>query len=405
MSGLRLALCCKEVSHIQGSSIEDELNWAKIKTEMNIVFRADASLEIGSGHVMRCLVLADALADVGARCTFICREHIGHLGAVIQQCGHDLRILPLHTDDQATTTNGTAHAHWLDASQEVDAEETLACLNNVQFEWMIVDHYGIDAQWEQRIREHIPNTFVIDDLADRPHLCDALLDQNLGKSIADYQGLIAASCRTFFGPHYALLAPVFLKERDASLARRKGRPARSILITMGGVDKDDTSGWILRELKACKLPEEVKITVIMGRTAPWVENVRRIAAEMPWKTEVFVDIQDMAARMSSADLALGAAGSTSWERCCLGLPSVMLVLAENQAPIAKALAAAGAAIVVDHREPTAGVTLRNAMEQLVRDTTMRMQMSLAAASITDGGGAERVCTFLSRSLERVTGSK
>jgi len=279
---------------------------------------------------------------------------------------------------------------WLGAAKATDTAETIALLKNTTINWLIVDHYGVDAAWELELRPFVDKIMVIDDLANRAHDCELLLDQNLGTTVPDYDELTPASCRTLLGPEYALLAPVFGEVRSKIGSKRSQRTSDRILITMGGVDKVNVTSWILKELKKTELPENSEISVVMGKTAPWIDHVRAVAKDMPWPTVVDVNVNNMAERMAQSDIGIGAAGSTSWERCCLGLPTVLMVLAENQRKIANALEHAGAAYVVDLSNEVAGLTLQRIMKTLLMDRAKRAVMSSAALKVCDGNGVERV---------------
>jgi len=193
---------------------------------------------------------------------------------------------------------------------------------------------------------------VIDDLADRPHDCDLLLDQSLGREAADYAGLLPPAATPLIGPGYALLRPEFARLRAASLARRERPVLRKLLVTMGGVDKDNATGRVLDALASCTLPDAVEITVVMGPQAPWLSEVRAQAAAMPVPTKVLVGVRDMAALMAESDLAIGGGGMTSIERCVLGLPTIIVIQAENQIRQAKDLERAGAAVIYDRHSPS-----------------------------------------------------
>ncbi|NML86969.1 UDP-2,4-diacetamido-2,4,6-trideoxy-beta-L-altropyranose hydrolase [Polaromonas sp.] len=367
---------------------------------MKIAFRADASLQMGSGHVMRCLTLADALKAQGADCHFISREHPGHLLEVIRQRGYKVNSLvaPVQPAQEAikkivkeapSQQREPVHAAWLGSTWQNDAQETAAILASLQPDWLVVDHYALDQRWEEALAPHYRQLLVIDDLADRPHRCDLILDQNLGSQPEHYSSLVPAHCQVLTGPHYALLRPEFAALRPYSLQRRQAQPAlRQLLITMGGVDQPNATGKVLQALKTCALPADCRITVVMGLTAPWLQNVRELAAQMPWPTEVVVNVSDMAQRMADSDLAIGAAGSTSWERCCLGLPTLMVVLAENQQPSAQALEAAHAARLIGGVSDIA-TQLPLAAAELI-DSDCQSQMSLAASAITNGQGVEKI---------------
>lgn len=362
-----------------------------VSAPVQIAFRADASLEIGTGHVMRCLTLAKALQGQGAECLLLCRPHEGHLLDHITAQG--VRVLALDAPVvRRSETREPAHAPWVGAGWAEDARETRDALaaqaRGGRVDWLVVDHYGLDARWERALRPATARLMVIDDLADRLHDCDLLLDQNLGRVAADYAALIPAGAHTLLGPSYALLRPEFAALRAASLARRPAPQFRRVLVTMGGVDKDNATARVLEALDASPLGPDVAITVVMGATAPWLEVVRARAARMHRPTEVLVGVRDMARLMAESDLAIGAGGSTTWERCALGLPTITVVLAENQKGVADGLQAAGATITL---YPDAGFGA--GLDALLGDQNLPgilAAMGQAAARLTDGGGTRRV---------------
>ena len=361
---------------------------------MRIVFRVDASLQIGTGHVMRCLTLADGLQTLGAECLFICREHPGNLIDFIRGKGYITHVLP--TAGSATTLlpaadewPGVAHANWIATSQAQDATECAAILGGHRTDWLVVDHYALDARWECALKPYFDKLLVIDDLADRPHCCDLLVDQTFGRNVSDYQSLVSATCTLLCGSQYALLKPEFAALRAYSLERRRDGRVQHLLITMGGVDKDNVTGRVLHALKASELPADCRITVVMGVTAPWLADVRLAAETMPWPTTVKVGIGNMAQLMADSDLAIGAAGATSWERCCLGLPTVLIVLAVNQSEVGRGLEQAGAARVLSDTHEIAA-DLPQQLNDLLGSSEQRAAMSRSAISIVDGSGVTSV---------------
>lgn len=234
---------------------------------MRIAFRADASLQIGTGHVMRCITLADALRERGAKSTFICRPHTGHLLDLIKQRGHEtIALTP--ADNSFIAPADPFHAKWLGTDWASDAMQTQQALGDQVADWLVVDHYGLDRRWEKVMRSQAQRIMVIDDLADRPHDTDLLLDQNLGRQAHDYGGLLSRHTQTLIGPTYALLRPEFAQWREHSLQRRAQPKLKNLLITMGGVDHDNATGKVLDALTHCELPTELRITVVMGPTAP-----------------------------------------------------------------------------------------------------------------------------------------
>jgi len=365
---------------------------------MNIAFRVDASKQIGIGHFMRCLTLADALQQHRASIRFVSRYMPVHLSHMLVAKGHEFKLIDGNSTE--CSIGGLAHAHWLGISQQADAQNTMQVLNDRAWDWLIVDHYGLDFQWEGVFRQTVENILVIDDLADRQHDCDILLDQNLGRSVADYADMVSSDCAVLAGPGYALLRPDFAALRNHSLLRRSKAPQLNhLLITMGGVDEPNATGQVLQALKTCALPTNCRITVVMGLTAPWLVNVQQLAAQMPWLTEVVVNVTDMAQRMADSDLAIGAAGSTSWERCCLGLPTLIVVLADNQKEAAEHLQKAGAA----NRLAFNGLLHQDLHDQLqcfVDYPEQACQMAACASAITDGLGAERMVTVIANTLNQ-----
>lgn len=357
---------------------------------MKIVFRCDASLQIGTGHLMRCLTLADALSEQGAECHFICREHTGHLIGIIQQHGHHIYSLPVENrlQLQQDTQQELAHAEWLGSTQQEDARLCKDFLQIVLPDWLIVDHYALDVFWEKSLRPYCKKLMVIDDLADRQHDCDVLLDQTFGRNPQDYIQRVPKDCQLLCGASYALLRPEFAQWREYSLKRREKGQLKHLLINLGGVDKDNITTQILKSIQNSAL-HDCKITVIMGSTAPWVDMVKQQAALMRWPTEVKIGVSNMAELMANSDLAIGAAGSTSWERCCLGLPTIMLVLADNQRDIAINLEQANAVDTIDLALDFE-LSVSNAIQRFTSSSLLLKQMSESASNILDGLGTNLI---------------
>lgn len=367
---------------------------------MKVVFRADASLQIGTGHVMRCLTLADALAARGADCQFVCREHAGNLIEFIMSKGHVVHVLPTAmqlADLTKQTTDSDkpelAHGHWLGATQAQDVQACAPILAKFQPDWLIVDHYALDARWELAVKPHSRKLMVVNDLADRSHACDILLDQTFGRSAEDYRRWVPAECQLLCGSQFALLRPEFLALRAFSLQRREKPQLQQLLITMGGVDKDNVTSKVLESLTACALPDGCNITVVMGPTAPWLDEVKRQAKRMPWPTGVLVGVSNMARLMADSDFAIGAAGATTWERCCLGLPTAMMVVAENQKYAAKLLEQAGAVHTLDLNTDLAD-SLKNLVHSIRKSRNFLMRLIEGASNVADGKGAQRVADHL-----------
>lgn len=363
---------------------------------MEVVFRCDASLQIGTGHVMRCLTLANALKQKGHHCTFICKAHAGNLIEKIKKNGHQAYALAVAIDSDKQVGDSAYrldHSHWLGSSQALDATQCQQLLSHHTVDWLIVDHYALDREWENKLRAFTKNIMVIDDLADRGHDCDLLLDQNLGTLDADYKGLVPSHCELLTGTKYALLRPEFAQWRDYSLNRRQLEPQlKTLLINLGGVDKDNVTTQILKALVNSSLPIDCSIQVIMGATAPHIESVSSIANELLWQTDIIVNADNMAELMANADLAIGASGSTTWERCCLGLPTIQLVTADNQAKIASYLQEHKIAFLIHHD----GIKLQltKIIENIVKAPQHLLEVSRKCSTTADGLGTVKVRKIL-----------
>jgi len=356
----------------------------------HVLFRADASVSMGSGHVMRCLTLANRIRARGGRALFVCASHPGHMASAIEQQGHRLVLLPSRAD----FTADAALTPWEHAVQWADAQATLAAAEGQRFDWLIADHYGLDATWERLCAQTASHLLVIDDLANRPHLGNLLLDQNLGRMSSDYAALLPARCRTLTGPRYALLRDDFAAHRAASLTRRRAsRTLRHILVSMGGTDALGATEHVLKTLSQAVLPPDTRITVVMGAAAPTLNAVKTLAGKMPWPTQVVVNTSNMARLLSEADLAIGAAGGSAWERCCLGVPSVLVITADNQRPAAHALARAGCARLIDCIDRIA-TELDPCLQKLQSGGALQT-LSENSAELVDGLGVQRVLESMS----------
>lgn len=362
---------------------------------MRVAFRCDASLDIGSGHVMRSLTLAKELRSNGADCVFLSKEHRGNLIDAILRNGFACEVLPLQKNYRG---GGDLYASWLGGDWRNDAEHTVEFLRRDYFDWLVVDHYALDSRWESLVRKDCRRILAVDDLANRQHHCDVLLDQNLGRCDTDYRALVPEYCKLLLGPSYALLRSEFKAACCNAMGVRKRGSLGNLLINMGGVDRDNFTGKVLSSLAHVILPADLSVTIVLGASNPWVSEIQALAGHMRQQVEVRVGADNMAELMAAADLAIGAAGSTSWERCCLGLPTFTAVIAENQIGIAKNLEIAGAAWTIDMQNTE--TWLAGAFMKIVTNPEILYDMSIAASIICDGDGAGRVSGILTSELGR-----
>jgi UDP-2,4-diacetamido-2,4,6-trideoxy-beta-L-altropyranose hydrolase len=359
---------------------------------MLVAIRTDASIELGNGHVMRCLTLAVELRRHGANCVFICRPHQGNLINKIKQSGFGVVALPQSNYQHSELKN---HNPQLGATWEIDVMQTLAALPE-KVDWLVVDHYSIGAEWESRARGACSRLMVIDDLASRPHDCDLLLDQNPGRKREDYIDLVSLNCEILAGPTYALLRSEFALHRARSLSRNRN-DLREILICMGGVDKDNISSEVLTSLASCTANQNAKITVVIGPHSPWIAEIKEVASRMPLPTRVLEDVDNMADLMAQSDLAIGAGGVSALERCCMGLPSIIIPIAENQRVGANSLAADHRVLLASTAPPGAPLISDNMLAFLKGGALEKL--SAACASITDGHGSVSVATAMIKQIQ------
>jgi len=351
---------------------------------MRVIFRVDASLKMGTGHVMRCLTLAVELKNYGASVEFICRKHKGNLIHIIRNIGFTVVELKLH--DVKKNDSNLTHSDWLGATQSQDAIDCISILKTSKVDWLIVDHYSIDQSWQKILKKYYSKLLVIDDLSDRHHNCDIFLDQNFGRKDEDYIKLLPEYSEKLLGSKFALLRKEFSHWREFSLARREKPSLKKILISMGGVDAENITGQVLKELSSCKLPEDIMVTILLGETAPHITNIRKVVKNFPYSAELKVNVNNMAEIMANSDLAIGASGSTSWERCCLGLPAIQISIAMNQNIIADKLASKNAIKVIKEIEE---------LPKILKSANNWMKdVSNISSDICDGLGSKRVVNII-----------
>ena len=356
-----------------------------------VAFRADASSQMGTGHVMRCLTLANALRTKGATCTFICREHAGNLIDYIRDQNFEVICLPLELESTTQRQFRDEYEEWLGCSEEDDANQVIEALSqaNIKFDWIVVDHYGISEKWESRVRSLTNKIMVIDDLANRKHDCDLLLDQTFGRSAKDYSKFVSINTKILSGTNYAILRPEFIQWRKRSLDYRKVPKLKNVMISMGGADKDNYSVKILQALYLHGFIDKATITIVTGPAYAYTEDLLRFIDKYALNVCVKSNISNSAELMAGQDLCIGAAGSTSWERCCLGLPTVMFVIAENQNVIAKNLETQGAVCLTNLEKFNGFLGYINGLSQIQTKNKLA-EMSASGLNICDGLGTERI---------------
>lgn len=358
-----------------------------------IAIRMDASVAIGSGHAMRCLTLGGALKSRGASVMFLSRSLPGNLNRLIHAKGFKMIALP-SSDSRCAPTDDGEDYRGFDAVG--DAEACAVALNGHDTDWLVVDHYGIDAHWEHHLRCHTRNIMVIDDLADRSHDCELLLDQNISRTgAARYDGLLPPACSRLVGPRYALLREEFRRSRLRRQRSGTSSPYR-VFVFFGGADACNITG---RALRALNRPEfsNLEIDVVVGSSNPHLAAVRGEAARNPAVT-LHVDVDDMAACMIGSDFALGAGGVATWERCCIGLPTLVVTVASNQRPAIAELHQRGAVEWLGDEGDIEERDIRRAIRDVLSDPASLREMRRRARAVVDGRGTARVVDFLEQGI-------
>jgi UDP-2,4-diacetamido-2,4,6-trideoxy-beta-L-altropyranose hydrolase len=354
----------------------------------------DASRDIGTGHVMRCLAVANEAKRRDWKCIFVLRDPEDGIVKYINSFDHRVKKL-ISADGDKTTYNPTAHGDWLPVSQTQDANETFKVICELDPDWIIVDHYALDATWLSIVEKPNAKILVIDDLGDRELICDVLLDQNLGASAEKYHGKLPSNCQLLSGPTFALLRSEFKDWRERSLEGRLNRNVKYILITLGGVDAENHTLQILKEISKSDHAMKCEFTVVVGGAYPHTKNLYEFLQTSKLKVSVLSNVENMAQIMSESDLCVGAAGSTSWERCCLGLPTITFTIADNQIQIAEQLSQKKVAIYSD---------LSNLIIDFERffdvsGKELQRCLSTNSAQICDGLGVPRVLSELEKKFE------
>jgi UDP-2,4-diacetamido-2,4,6-trideoxy-beta-L-altropyranose hydrolase len=328
-------------------------------------FRCDAGAALGGGHLMRCLTLAAALAARGWRVEFLCRELPGAGLDRVTAAGFGLHRL---SDERPDTVR--------------------ACLEADPPGWLIIDHYALDAAFERAACPPGWRVMVIDDLADRDHDCALLLDQTPGRVAADYEGRVPGACQRLIGPDYALLRPNFAVGRPVM---PEAGPLRRVLVSMGAADPVNATGAVLDAL--AQRPD-LMVTVVLGSGAPHLVTVAGQVGARGAAGRLLVEHRDMAGLMARQDIAIGAGGMTALERAAVGLPALIVTLANNQALAATALHATGAArLIGDVRAPGWVGAILPALDALSAPGP-RIAMARAGLDLVDGRGASRVAGAL-----------
>ena len=363
----------------------------------SVVFRCDASSVIGSGHIIRCRTLARHLQSFGFSIVFICRSQPGDLVSLLADEFTVLTLPNLKPYLPAKTDLPFRYELLLNCSQKQDAEETLQLLlqNSISdISWFVLDHYAIDSTWQETLLSQLsflgflpPKILVIDDLANRVHHADVLLDQNYYDSCATnpYANLVPSTCLQLRGSYYSLLSSDYLTYQSLIRPRKS---VKRILVFFGGSDLPNLTSLVLNFLSG-ELYQHYFVDVVIGAQNPHSLEVEALSASRP-NTELHRSVSSLSQLIFRSDLSFGAGGTTTYERSCLSLPSLVITLAENQVPIAQLLHDYHYHYYLGHFDRVSLVDITQAFHHLLDNFSLYSN----SPSLTDGHGVSRVVTAM-----------
>jgi UDP-2,4-diacetamido-2,4,6-trideoxy-beta-L-altropyranose hydrolase len=329
---------------------------------------------------MRCLTLAEALKQRGALIHFVSRHLPEHLRDMLAAKGHEFMLLSSRPNKEAI--DGLSHAHWLGTSQHADAQASIQALSDQTWDWLVVDHYALDFRWESALRPSVGRIMVIDDLADRVHDCDLLLDQNYYRDLdRRYHGLVPEQCVTLLGPAYVLLRPEFADARQR--LRLRDGSVRRILVFFGGSDPANQTQMAIKALQLLDRPD-IEVDVVVGAANPNRNAIQAMCDQLP-NVAFHCQVSNMAELILNADLGIGAGGATMWERCCLGLPAITVVSAANQERATEDVAGIGAIEYLGWFDQLGPEDYAQAISRMLGDAQRVRQIGNAALRVLQPG--------------------
>ena len=340
-----------------------------------LLIRADASTQIGTGHVMRCLALAQRWRATGGTAVFACCELTPALARRLENEGMEIVRL------DATT------------GSESDATQALALAARLGAKWIAADGYAFGSAWQRQVAGDAFKLLVIDDYGHAEHyFADIVLNQNASASAAPYEKR-EAHTRLLLGNKYTLLREEFLTARPGP--HEIPARARKILVTLGGGDPDDVTSMVIDALATLS---DIEVTVVVGGSNPHLEKLQRAVAQHAASMRLVVNATNMPDLMAWADLAISAAGSTSWELAFFGVPSALVVAADNQLGIASSLNIAGFSLDLGRHTATSPQKIASAIAPFLEEAARRREMSARGRQLVDGHGARRVAAALGAPL-------
>ena len=349
---------------------------------MKVVFRVDASAEVGFGHLSRCINLAEVLRSRGIEVLFICRDDEAKSFLALEDRLFATVLLPMLTVGEPV-------------NQQEDAQQTIQALQGERPEWLIVDSYTLDKNWERLMRPHVAKIAVIEDLSGREHDCDLLLDQNYSKrSAASFEKFVPNTCELLLGPRFALIG-----EQFRILRQLKSKPTpelKRIFVFCGGSDPQNLTQQVIDGISCSEL-SNVAVDVVVGAQNKTFD--REAALKLNANIEIHDASGEFARIMSIADLAIGAGGTTSWERMCLGVLSIVVSIAENQISACEKLGRDGLVTYLGAQPSLKPGAIKNAVIEAKTKFVSWFDQIEKGQILVDGRGCERVAEVMCPSDE------
>ena len=346
-----------------------------MKNDKKIIFiRVDSSTKIGYGHLIRCLALADTLKK-SFKINFICTNLNGNL--ISQICKKNFEVFRFNTKSQRINV-------------KKDAEKTISIIKKYRNKksLLILDSYILSQEWENRVRPYVKRLIVIDDLMDRKHSCDLIIDQNLHTQMNSlYINSVPKNCVKLLGPDYAILRNQFIAQRK--YAKIRSLPIKNILVSFGGTDNENHTLHALTSLK--KLNSDVNVNVVTG-TANIGKKIIKNFCKKNFNYNYFEQVENMAKLMQVADLCIGSSGTTTWERCCVGLPAIAIVASNDQKDIASAVSKNKCIINLGKIKKSDNVNYVRLMKNLKNSELQNMSRN--CMKLVDGKGAARISKYI-----------
>ena len=354
-------------------------------------FRVDASNLIGIGHVMRCITLANYFKKKGIISHFIMRSFPGNYLQIVKNNGHITHSLKLtnKATDITNASNNFIYKHWLGTSQKNDFLDSVKILNDIKPNLVIIDHYAIDKEWHNYLKENNSKIMVIDDLGDRYYDCNMLLDTTEGRLKKDYKNLTNKNCKLLLGARYSLIRDEFINLRKKSIIKySKFKGIKKILISFGGSDPNNSTSKLLNIVS--QWDESITINLILGKNFQYLKELKINKKKLKNKVNININVDNMAKILFDNDLVIGSPSVSAWERCGMGVPSIVIINSKNQEIVAKNLDKFGASINLGWIDKLKTKNVLSTLDSLKSSKRRMIQMSKSAYNLCDGNGKAQV---------------